>query len=130
MTQVIDCAQRSDEWLDERLGVITASQMHRIRRPTGGFSDERIGYIYELIAEWISGKPLTKQGGYRSRAMQTGSEREPLAAETSPAAHARSIRSVSRPQGRREPRRQSCFCWFPSRIARGHGGTAMSPRAQ
>ena len=54
-----DVKQGSQEWLDLRLGIPTASQFHRIitpktMKPSSSIDD----YIHELIAEWATGGPL------------------------------------------------------------------------
>jgi hypothetical protein len=57
--KIVECSQGSDEWLQARLGIPTASQFHRLltpktMRPSG--SAEK--YLYELLAEWALGFPL------------------------------------------------------------------------
>jgi len=54
-----DVKQGSQEWLDLRLGIPTASQFHRIitaktLKPSAAAQE----YIHELIAEWALGEPL------------------------------------------------------------------------
>lgn len=55
----LDCAQGSDEWLQARLAIPTASQYHRIITPkTGKLSSQAEGYAYELLAEELLGHPI------------------------------------------------------------------------
>lgn len=56
---ILDCAQGSDEWINARLGIPTASQFHRIITPkTGKLSSQADGYVYELLAEELLGHPV------------------------------------------------------------------------
>ena len=74
----IECVQNTEDWYRQRLGKPTASEFHRILKPTGGFSSQRYEYMYRLIYERI----------YRKRAnvlkptywMERGLSLEPLAA--------------------------------------------------
>ena len=50
-----DVAQGSDEWLSLRLGMPTASNFKRIFTSTGKPSTSADDYMYELIAEQLSG---------------------------------------------------------------------------
>jgi hypothetical protein len=55
----LDCAQGSDEWIDARLGVPTASQFHRIITPkTMKPSSAAETYAHELLAEELLGHSL------------------------------------------------------------------------
>jgi YqaJ-like viral recombinase domain len=54
---VVECEQRAPEWFAARLGIPTASEFGRILTPTGLVSKQADGYLYELLAEWLTGKP-------------------------------------------------------------------------
>ena len=72
-------AQRTDEWTQARLGVVTASQFHRLVTPkTGKPSAAAEGYLHELIAEWLLGEPLD---GATSQMMERGTAMEDEAVE-------------------------------------------------
>ena len=73
MPIIIECDQRSDQWFKERLGRPSASNFSKIITPTGKPSDQRQGYMYELVAQRLSGKC---EEGYKSVAMEAGTERE------------------------------------------------------
>lgn len=66
---VLDCKQGSPEWHFARLGIPTASQFGRILTPkTRKFSESSVGYIHELIAEWLIGIPGGGEGrGFMER---------------------------------------------------------------
>lgn len=56
---VLDCPQGSDEWVQARLAIPTASQFHRIITPkTGKLSSQAEGYVHELLAEELLGHAL------------------------------------------------------------------------
>ena len=58
MIPVYDIVQGSDEWLQARLGIPTASQCSRILTPGKlALSSQRETYIHELAAEWFTGEP-------------------------------------------------------------------------
>lgn len=70
----IDCEQGSQEWVDARLGIPTASQFHRIITPkTLKPSGQADKYAAELIAEWMIGFPFDKGG---TALMERGKELE------------------------------------------------------
>lgn len=55
----IDCIPFSQDWIDLRLGVVTASEMHRIFTPKKmELSKSADGYLYELLAEWRLKQPV------------------------------------------------------------------------
>ncbi len=55
----INCVQFSEEWLQCRLGVVTASEMHRIFTPKKmELSKSADGYLLELLAEWRLRQPV------------------------------------------------------------------------
>ena len=68
--------QGSQEWLEARMGRITASGMAKIITPTGKPSSSIDGYIAELLVEWQAGEP---QETFRSELMERGNELEPEA---------------------------------------------------
>lgn len=49
--KIIDVTQGSEEWIEARLGLPTASEFHRIVTPTGKLSALARPYAYRLIAE-------------------------------------------------------------------------------
>ena len=71
--------QRTEAWFKARIGVVTASQFHRLmtpktRKPAAGATD----YLHELIAEWMLGEPLD---GFSSGMMERGRFMETEAVE-------------------------------------------------
>lgn len=69
--------QRTDEWLQARLGKLTASRMADVLAKTKtGYSTSRENYAMELALERITG---TRQEGFTSAAMQLGTDTEPYA---------------------------------------------------
>lgn len=79
MTPLIHhCDQRSEEWFSLRAGKLTASNAgHVLATVKTGEAAARRNLRVQLLIERLTGKPLT--GGYVSKAMATGTEREPLA---------------------------------------------------
>lgn len=56
---ILNCEQGSDEWKRARLGIPTASQLHKVLTPrTGKLSSQADGYAHELLAEEMLGHPL------------------------------------------------------------------------
>lgn len=54
--RIIQCEQGSQEWINARLGVPTASQFAKILTPkTRTLSAQSDAYMHELVAEWICG---------------------------------------------------------------------------
>ena len=69
--------QRTEEWLDARLGCVTASRTADILAKTkSGYSASRDNYMAELLCERLTG---ASQVGFSSAAMQWGTETEPQA---------------------------------------------------
>lgn len=67
--------QRTEEWHAARVGKLTASRYSdAMARIKSGWGVSREQYIAELVKERFSGKPVD---GFRSLAMQQGTEREP-----------------------------------------------------
>lgn len=72
-----DVEQGSSEWHQLRVGIPTASEFNRIVTPKGKLSDQRRGYLDELLAQWLFGCPLEH---FESDWMIHGHESEPEAA--------------------------------------------------
>lgn len=69
--------QRSNEWLSERAGKVTASRIADVMAKTKtGYGAGRANYMAELVAERLTGVP--KQG-FMNGAMQHGIDTEPQA---------------------------------------------------
>ena len=73
---ILDCEQYSEEHIDARLGIPTASQYSRIITATGKPSASAQEYMYELAREAITRQPTQK---YQSFDMEEGHRKEPLA---------------------------------------------------
>ena len=57
------CEQGSREWVELRLGKVTASEISRIVTATGRLSASRQPYMAELLVEYITGEPVKDWGG-------------------------------------------------------------------
>ena len=69
--------QRTDEWLSERAGKVTASRIADVMAKTrNGYGAGRANYMADLVAERLTGEP--KQG-FCNAAMQHGIDTEPQA---------------------------------------------------
>src|ERR1700743_2749888 len=55
--KIHNCLQGSSEWLNLRAGLPTSSEFDRIITPSGKPSDAFDGYLYDLLAERIMGRP-------------------------------------------------------------------------
>ena len=66
--------QRTDEWINARLGSATASRMNDAL--AGPETAARRGYLIQLVTERLTGQ---QQESYNSAAMQRGTELEPVA---------------------------------------------------
>jgi len=66
--------QRSEEWIRARMGNPGASSISKIITSTGKISEQREGYLMQLAAEIVSGRP--EDQGYLSKQMANGIERE------------------------------------------------------
>lgn len=73
---VIEGDQRTEAWTEHRLGHPTVSQFDRIVTTKGEPSKQRQAYLYQLASERITGR---KEEGYKSAAMEAGTEMEPEA---------------------------------------------------
>jgi putative phage-type endonuclease len=71
-----DIEQGSDEWLDMRMGVITASRFSDVL--AGGAGKTRLAYMYQLAAETLTRE---RQDFFTSPAMEWGTKTEPAARE-------------------------------------------------
>lgn len=83
---VHDFPQGSPEWLNARLGVCSASNMHRVVTDAGKLRKAKSGdglaqgaqtYMHELLTEWILGMPVHAEA---NQFMQRGTELEEEAA--------------------------------------------------
>ena len=72
----LDCEQGSEEWLQARLGIPTATCFENIVTATGKKSSAQIKYMAELIEESIIG---LQDESFKSRFMERGNQLEPLA---------------------------------------------------
>lgn len=69
--------QRTDAWLSERAGKVTASRIADVMAKTrNGYGAGRANYMADLVAERLTGEP--KQG-FMNAAMQHGIDTEPQA---------------------------------------------------
>lgn len=69
--------QGSQEWLQQRLGKVTASKVSDVMaRTKTGYAASRANYMAKLIVERLTGKP---QEEYTNGAMQWGKDNEPKA---------------------------------------------------
>jgi putative phage-type endonuclease len=72
--KVLDCLQGSEEWLQARVGKVSASRMADLCAKTkSGYSTSRANYCAELVAERLTGKPAEK---FKNAAMEWGSAQE------------------------------------------------------
>jgi len=71
---IIDNIQQgTPEWLTEKLGKPSASNIDKIITNEGKISKQREGYLYELAGEVITGR---QENSFKSVAMEQGTERE------------------------------------------------------
>lgn len=70
---VVDCEQRSDAWFRARAGVATASNFGKLLTSTGKLSSQAEGYADQLVAEWLTGYPISME---QTQWMQRGVELE------------------------------------------------------
>jgi putative phage-type endonuclease len=66
--------QRSTEWMIARAGSVGGSGISKIITTKGEISKQRDEYLHQLAAERFTGRP--EDGGYLSRHMVNGQERE------------------------------------------------------
>lgn len=74
--RILNAPQGSDEWLRDRMGVITASNFSRVFTTAGKKSTSQQGLVNELIAENLMDAPTET---YKSKDMQRGNDLEPEA---------------------------------------------------
>ena len=67
------CEQGSEAWFSLKLGKPSASNASKIITNDGKPSKQRIGYLYELAGEIITGK---REEGYKNANMELGNESE------------------------------------------------------
>ncbi len=66
--------QRTDEWLTERCGKVTASAIYKVMaRTKTGYGADRANYAAQLVAERLTGRPAEN---YTNAAMQWGIDTE------------------------------------------------------
>ena len=67
--------QRTDEWFEARLGMVTASRISEVvgKTSSGSYSSSRANYMTDLILEKLTGKQVEK---FSSQAMEWGTEKE------------------------------------------------------
>lgn len=69
--------QRTDAWLQQRIGKVTASNLHKVLAKTKtGYGADRGHYLTQLVLERITGQ---KADSYTNAAMQFGIEQEAFA---------------------------------------------------
>lgn len=69
--------QRTEEWIQARLGKVTASRVADVMaRTKSGYSASRKNYMAELVCERLTGTPSEH---FESAAMKWGTDNEPLA---------------------------------------------------
>jgi len=73
---ILDVEQGSEEWLQARSGIPTASCFDKIITSTGKTSTQAEAYMNKLLGEWLIGRP---EDSYASEAMQRGNDLEPEA---------------------------------------------------
>lgn len=78
MQIINDIAQGSEEWLQLRLGVATASNFDKIITSTGKESATLPKYALELATQSLLSEP---EPSYKNEAMQRGNDLEPVARE-------------------------------------------------
>lgn len=77
--KIIDVVQGTDEWIQARLAIPTASEFDKIITPTGKISTQAEAYMNKLLSEVITGKPaLTFE---KTPWMERGNELEAEAAQ-------------------------------------------------
>lgn len=90
---IIDCAQRSPDWIALRLGTPTASRFADIVTPTGkpctGATPRR--YMLELLGERLTGLPTPH---FETAAMARGTDLEPKAKQYYELTTGRTVRNV------------------------------------
>jgi len=70
---IVNLTQGSEEWFQEKLGKPSASNISKILTNDGKPSKQRMGYLYELAGELITGK---REDTYKNPIMEEGNVRE------------------------------------------------------
>lgn len=76
MMRISEHEQGTEEWLAERVGLITASNVSNLISSTGKPSASATGYIDKVVGEILMGGP---EETYKNAAMQRGNDLEPEA---------------------------------------------------
>lgn len=78
--KILDCEQGTDEWFKARCGIVTCTGIAKVlaKGKNGAPSDTRKRYLYEKVAEEITGK-MGEQ--YTNAHMERGILHEPIARE-------------------------------------------------
>ena len=77
MGNSLDTPQRSEAWINARLGKVTASRVADLMAKTKtGYSASRANYMAQLVCERLTGQ---QQESYSNAAMQWGTDTEPQA---------------------------------------------------
>lgn len=71
--KVLDAPQGTDQWLDDRAGILSASNFDKLITTKGEPSKQKEKYIFQLAAECLSG---IKEESFQSAAMLKGIETE------------------------------------------------------
>ena len=71
--KILQCDQRSEEWLVARCGIPTASSFDRLITTKGAQSTQRTKYMYQLAGERVAG---SAEESFQSAAMLRGIETE------------------------------------------------------
>ncbi len=74
--EIFDFEQNSPEWFEARLGIVTASNFHKVM--AGGEGKVRAQYMRDLAGEILTGRPAE---AFVSEAMRRGKQFEPEAIE-------------------------------------------------
>ena len=72
--QILDCEQGSEEWLQLRRGIATASNFSKIVTTKGVISTQLRDYAFQLASETITD---LQDESYKSADMQRGNDLEP-----------------------------------------------------
>lgn len=76
MIIVDELIQGSDEWLNARLGIPTASCFDKVITATGKPSSQSDAYMHQLLAEWLTGEQMSFT---TNQWIERGNELEPQA---------------------------------------------------
>lgn len=75
MLEIIECGQNTPEWIEARLGIVTASQFGTVMAlgRGGSASKTRATYMLKLLGERLTGEPSEN---FTTQAMERGHEME------------------------------------------------------